>query len=321
MKVGTTAIAINGSSVDVGVRRCVIDLDRTANPRPFYGLVGQSQPGNDDDGRVRDIFLANNTIRKLSTQKGQLDLRSETPRNYQDFAVGDVDVPTSTFTVTSTTVQNGNWRKDGKALYLFGADLPAPLTACPTMYFVVNAAGDDFQLAATYGGTPITLSDAGSGGTIGVFIVEGVEFINNLWVGAYDEGTPVFVYQEGTIDRSEGNVVPENGDEGDYGQFYGLGARENWSQWLARDFVTGDVRVDVPYAQVYAPDYEVDTELQPLVYVTGVPEPGAQFEDYNGVPIREVGPWSAGAVDMGPVPAEPNNWGSRVSIGSTKAGV
>lgn len=64
---------------------------------------------------------------------------------------------------TDAVTSVGNGLANGNRVAFFGADVPAGLTE-GTLYHVVGAATDSFQVSATAGGAAVDITDAGSGG-------------------------------------------------------------------------------------------------------------------------------------------------------------
>ncbi len=98
----------------------------------------------------------------------------------------------------------GSSYADGAMLSLSGASLPGGFTA-GTTYYVVNASGDTFELAATPGGSPLGSTSAGSG-----TVQTGAVYLSSLT--QYNPAPTVLTYvpvPPGTPQVGEGPVVSE----------------------------------------------------------------------------------------------------------------
>ncbi|MBW3538752.1 MAG: hypothetical protein KY476_00630 [Planctomycetes bacterium] len=71
---------------------------------------------------------------------------------------------------------------NGETVWIFSDDTPpAPLIADPAvLYYVVSATADTFQLSASYGGSPIDLTDAGTGAHEWIRRPQGANAAGNL---------------------------------------------------------------------------------------------------------------------------------------------
>lgn len=74
-----------------------------------------------------------------------------------------IDVPNNLVRSTANGLSNG------QKVVFFNATVPTPLTE-GTVYFVINATADTFQVSATVGGAAITLTGAGSGCALSTII-------------------------------------------------------------------------------------------------------------------------------------------------------
>lgn len=74
-----------------------------------------------------------------------------------------IDVPNNLVRSTANGLSNG------QKVVFFNATVPTPLTE-GTVYFVINATADTFQVSSTIGGAAITLTGAGSGDALSTII-------------------------------------------------------------------------------------------------------------------------------------------------------
>jgi hypothetical protein len=100
--------------------------------------------------RLYDIYEDGGRVRKLT---------------FVAFATGAVVSVSVTADDTTDTIEKvGHGLLDGQAVIIGGDVVPGGLSA-GTIYYVVNKTTDDFQLAATAGGTPINITSTGTNPT------------------------------------------------------------------------------------------------------------------------------------------------------------
>ena len=140
-------------------------FDNSANP--------SGTATNSFDRTVLDIFINQNGVGDgIVFQNGALmfDGRLSLYGNFQDgasqySALSLVAAPSYSFTATNASpcvfTAAGSYYSNGVPVTLSGGSLPAGFTA--TTYYVVNASGATFELAATSGGSPINSTSTGSG--------------------------------------------------------------------------------------------------------------------------------------------------------------
>jgi PKD repeat protein len=290
---GVGAISMEATGSDVGIRNNVFMLTRPYNPAAFHVHLHDTSDETVDDGLLRGVFIANNSIVNTSGVKGWLDFRStDTSKMYEKFAAGAVDTGGDTIMIEPRAL-GGDWQKEGRPVRFLAGDLPAPLSA-GTTYYLANVAGSNFQLAATRGGGAIDLTSTGSGGTLDLLVLEDFEVVNTAFIGEVGETDCQIELKSSGMPTFRNTLWSDKPLRNAYGRLDKVS--QDWAMWTAGGWSSNDAREDIPSSACVAPEFLPDPALYPVFAAHGRPEPGAQHRDYHGRALRLSGTWRVGAV-------------------------